>query len=674
MSLLRYLTAVLALAAASPAAVVRVEIAERSDVLAGKAFGKTGAYERLTGRVFFEVDPGNEANRLISDIDLAPRNSHGKVEFSADLYVLAPKDLSKGNRTVFYEVSNRGRKGLLDKYNLGAGSFDPREAEHFGDGFLMERGYTLVWMGWQQDVPPEKDLLRFYVPIATRDGLSVTGVVRSDFVPDTLIRSFHLADRTHIPYRAIENAPRSMTVRDCAQCPRQQIPRDQWQLARDGGSGPVPDTAHVYMASGFQPGKIYEVVYQALDPKLVGLGLAATRDLMSFLKYGAPGTTEMPLGNAHRDIRHTIGFGSSQSGRFLRTFLYFGMNRDEQGRMAFDGLWPSVAGGGRGSFNHRFAQPSRDARPHFNFLYPTDIFPFTDLAQKDPETGLEEGILARPMQQKSVPKVFYTNSSYEYYGRSASLIHQNVDGSRDFGPGPETRVYLVAGTNHGPGSFPPRQGKQQNMANTNDYRWAFRALLDAMQAWVAEGKEPPPSQHPRIDKDQLVPLPAVQFPKIPGVAFPTHIQTAFRADYGPEFRSKGVVAIEPPHLGKPFPMKVPQVDRDGNETSGIRLPVITVPLGTNTGWNLRAPEIGAPNELFSMTGSWLPFPKTKAERERTGDPRLSIAERYRNREDFLRQVRQAAADLAAQRYVLEGDIPRIVEQSAAQWDYYMSGQ
>lgn len=667
--------------------VVRVEITEQQQILEGASFGAVGPYVRIVGKVYFAVDPGLPANRLISDIDLAPRNAQGRVEFSSDLYMLRPLDATKGNGTVLFEVSNRGRKDLLSTFNLARGSLDPRTVEEFGDRFLLEQGFTLAWLGWQADVddqleslytsvkpgtPRNPHLLRFRAPVATQDGKPIAGWVRSDFVPDQKSLSFHLADRTHKPYVVVDpnNAGVRLTVRDRSDGPRQTIARDLWQFAREEGGRPVASRAHVYMQSGFEAGKIYEIIYRSEDPVLVGLGLAAVRDFISFLKYGSPGVGPRAAGSDWSHFRRSIGIGSSQSGRFLRTYLYFGFNQDEQKRQVFDGVWSHVGGGGRGSFNHRFAQPSRDARPFFNFFYPTDIFPFSDLEQTDPETGRTEGLLTRARQVGAVLRIFNTNSSYEYYGRAASLIHTTLDGSRDFSPDPNSRIYLIAGAQHGPGQFPPGRRGTQNASNANDYRWTMRALLVAMQQWLEKGVEPPASQYPRISEGQLVPLAAVRFPKIPGVAFPSRMHQAYRMDYGPEFLTKGIISVEPPRVGKPFPMLVPQVNAaDGNETSGIRLPVIQVPLATYTGWNLRHPDLGAPDELFSMVGSYIPFVRTRDERIRSGDSRPSVEELYKSRQDYMDRISVVCAELVAGRYLLEQDVPAVSKQAGSQWDY-----
>src|SRR5579872_1388098 len=622
-------------------AVLRIEVSERSDVLSGNSFGAAGPYERLIGKAYFAVDPANPANRIISDIDKAPRNEKGLVEFSADLYVLKPRDPAHGNGAVLFEVSNRGGKGMLSMYDQAAGSADPRTPEQFGDNFLLERGFTLVWLGWQFDVPQREGLMRLYAPAARDGGRQITGLMRAEFVPDRRATSHSLADRDHIPYPALNpNDPKlTLTVRDWREGTRRALPRSEWHIA---------DGTRIERAAGFEPGKIYELVYTAADPVLVGLGPTAVRDLISFLKYG--GNDATVLGDAHGYMKRAYGFGISQSGRFLRTFLYYGFNRDEQDRRVFDGVLSHVAGAGRGSFNFRFAQPSRDAHPFMNMFYPTDIFPFTDLEETDPETGLSDGLLARATSDKVVPKIFYTNSSYEYWGRSASLIHIAMDGQKDAAIPDTTRIYLLTGGQHGPASFPPPKPHTRNLTNPNDYRWAMRGLLVAMDRWVREGAPPPASQYPRIAQDSLVPLGAVQFPKIPGVTLPTHIQKAYRVDYGPEFRSAGIVTIEPPKVGKAFPILLPQVDGDGNETSGVRMPEIQVPLATYTGWNLRTPDIGAPDEMFSMQGSFFPFAGTKADRELHHDPRPSIEERYSGRAQYLERIQRAASSLVAGGY------------------------
>jgi hypothetical protein len=661
--IVRTIVALLLLVAAPlHAEVVRVEVKSRAVVLGGQPFGKTGGYETITGRIFFAIDPRNGVNQIIADIDLAAKNAEGRVEFSSDFYLIKPVDMARGNGTVLYEVSNRGGKGMIGFFNRGGGGLDPRALADFGDGFLLEQGFTLLWVGWQFDPPQRDGLLRVYAPMArAANGDPIRGLVRSDFVVTETSREASLADRNHIAYAvtAPDDPATVLTVRDSVEGPRRIIPRDQWRFTEDGRG--------VRMAAGFEPKRIYEVVYRSQDPVVVGVGAAAIRDTISRLKYGALPELGLPQGA----IKRSIGFGISQSGRFLRTFLYYGFNEDEANRKVFDGVMPHVAGAGRGSFNHRFAQPSRDGHPYLNFFYPTDIFPFTDLPQRDPETGLEDGLQTHALRPEMRPRVFYTNTSYEYWGRAASLIHTTVDGKGDAPLPDNVRVYLLAGGQHGVAAFPPSRTIGQQMNNPLDYRWAMRALLVAMNQWITDDVPPPPSAYPRVADGTLVTPDKLAFPPLPSVNVARTPHKAYRADYGPEFRTRGVVTQEPPKLGSAFPILVPQVDGDGNESAGIRMPELSVPLATYTGWNLFNERSGPPQVVSSMQGSFVPFAPTRAEREREKDPRRSVVERYGNRAEYLTQITRAAEALVARRYALQSDVAKIAEQAGGRWDYVM---
>ena len=659
------IAALLLVAAPAWADVVRIEVKTRADVLGGQPFAAAGPYEKLSGTIHFAVDPRNPANRIIADIDRAPTNGAGLVEFSSDFYLIKPKDPARGNSTLLYEVSNRGGKGLLGFFNFAAGSLDPASANEFGDGFLLEQGFTLLWVGWQFDPPMRPGLVHVFAPIArSANGDPITGLVRSDFVVIETSKQASLADRDHQAYAvATPNDPAAvLTVRDSVDAPRQTIPRGEWQFSEDGRS--------VRLAAGFQPKKIYEVVYTAKDPPLVGVGPAAVRDTVSRLKFGAASELGLPAGA----IKRAIAFGISQSGRFLRTYLYYGFNEDEAHRKVFDGVMPHVAGAGRGSFNHRFAQPSRDGHPFINFFYPTDIFPFTDEPQQDPESGATDGLLTHAMKPEYRPKIFYTNSSYEYWGRAASLIHTSADGTQDAALPPETRIYLLAAGQHGVAPFPPSRTIGQNLNNPLDYRWVMRSLLLSMNRWVADGTAPPDSRYPRIADGTLVAPGKLAFPRIPGIAVPAVPHLAYHADYGPDFISKGIVTQEPPRIGKAFPILVPQVDADGNELAGVRVPELSVPVATYTGWNLFNERSGPTDVVSSMQGSFVPFAASKSERERAGDPRKSVEERYPGRAQFLDRISQAADRLAGAGYLLKADLARIVEQAGTRWDMVAARQ
>lgn len=653
---------VLTAALQAQAAVTRIETLSRSDLLNGKEFGLAGPYEKIIAKVYFAVDPNNPHNKIIVDLDKAPRNARGLVEFSADLYILRPKDLNRGNGAALFEIPNRGGKAMVRFFSHARGSTDPTTEAEMGDGFLMRRGFTLVWVGWQFDAPDGERMLRLYAPVATDSGKPITGWVRSDFVFAAKVFDASLGHRGQKAQPAIEpdSAEYKLTVRDAVLGERRLIPRDQWRFARFVEGQAVPDPTRIYLKTGFEPGKIYEVVYRTQNPTVVGLGLAAVRDLASYFKYER---------NDVAMVRRALAFGISQSGRFLRHFLYQGFNADEKDRQVFDAVNPHVAGGGHGSFNHRFAEPSRDASPFSTFFYPTDIFPFTDVEQTDPETGDRDGILSLAMKQKVAPKVFYTFSSYEYWGRAASLIHTGVDGKADIQLPDNVRIYYFAGGQHGPGQFPPGKNQTQNLTSPNDYSWSMRALLLALDAWTKDGTQPPPSQYAKIADGTLASPQAINFPKIPGVNFPRTIHEAWRVDYGPEFKTKGVIANEPPRIGKPFPVMAPQVDQDGADLGGIRMPEVAAPLATYTGWNPRDPKTGASHQLVDFAGSYIPFAKTKAERERAGDPRLSLEERYTSRAHYLGLVAEAGLKLVKGGYLLAEDLPVLIERAGQQWDY-----
>lgn len=643
------------------AEVVRIDVSSRADVAGGKAFGATGPYEKLVGRIYFEVDPSLSPNTIITDIDKAPQNARGRVEFSSDFFLLKPKQIERGNGTLLYEVSNRGGKGMLAFYNQGTGSLDPTTDAQMGDGFLMAQGFTLLWVGWQFDVANREGLVRVFAPIATDNGKPIVGIVRSEVIVAKVAFDASLADRDHIAYTIAnpDDSANTLTVRDSIEGPRRFIPKSEWKLER----------GRVYLPAGFQPGKIYEVVYKAQDPPVVGVGAAAIRDTISHLKFASADELSIPAGS----IRRAIAFGVSQSGRFLRTYLYYGFNEDERHRKVFDGVMAHVAGGGRGSFNLRFAQPSRDGHPFLNKFYPTDIFPFTDTVQTDPQTGDKDGLLLR-VKPEFTPKIFYTNSSYEYWGRAASLIHTTIDGRTDVRSPDTTRIYVFAGGQHGPAAFPPRRSIGQQMNNPNDYRWSMRALLVAMNKWVTDGVVPPASRHPRIEDKTLVQIESMKFPSLAGVGKPTEAHKAYRVFYGLDFASKGIISVDPPEANGSFAVLVPQVDNDGNEIGGLKMPEISVPLATYTGWNLFNAESGPTSLLSSMQGSYIAFPRTRADREKNKDPRMSIEERYESRERYLALVTAAARELVTQRYLLEDDVPRIVKRADEHWSYLIASQ
>jgi Alpha/beta hydrolase domain len=670
-SLLTSLFSLLLLPVAARAEVTRFDIARREVVLNGAPFGAAGPYEKLVGTVHFALDPSRPANAGIVDLALAPRNARGLVEFSADFFLLKPVDPAKGNGRLFYEAGNRGTKRILPVFQSAAGSGDPTSAAEFGNGALMNQGYTLLWMGWQWDVPEGR--MRMTIPIATENGRPITGIVRGNVIPGANATSALIADRGHIPYPVVDPESRQhvLYVRTLPADPPEVVSRETWRfITADASAISAQPAVAVAKAGGFQAGRIYDVVYVARDPRVVGVGLAGTRDLISFVKHATAAQ-----GNPSPGIRFAIGWGVSQTGRFLRHFVYEGFNADEQGRIVFDGVFDQVGGAGRGSFNHRFGQQSRDQLQHFNIQYPVDMFPFSDEEQADPITGQRDGLLAKARRSGTVPKFVHLLTNSEYFNRAGSLTHTDVTGTRDVDPPGTSRIYMIASAPHIVGPFPPAPFSDPDFVGQADmnplgYNPVIRALFRALDAWVVDGTEPPPSRYPRLSDGTLTSPDKAGWPAVPGVGLPQQPMTTYRLDFGPEW-SRGRVTIEPPRLGAPFVSRVPAVDEAGNDRGGIRLPQIAVPLATHTGWNYRRPSIGAPDRLASEIGSYFPLARTPADRARTGDSRRSIGERYASRQAYLDQISATAKVLVAERYLLAEDVTDLVAQAAAHYDWAM---
>ena len=651
----------LVLTSIAEARLVRLLVDRREIVANGASFGLAGPYEKLVGTAEFALDLDLQQNEIIVDLLLAPRNARGEVEFSADFYLLKPVDPRRGNGRLFYEAGNRGTKRILRTFQRAARSADPTTEEDFGNGALMRDGFSFLWMGWQWDVPDGR--MRMTMPIATDEGERITGLVRGNFV-GTRGATARLADRGHQAYPVVnpDSNEHVMTVRDRPTDPPQVVPRSRWRFT---------EPSVVTLDGGFEPGRIYDVVYLSQDPRVVATGLAGTRDIVSFFKYETGEDNPLP------GIEFALAWGVSQTGRFLRHFLYQGFNEDEAGRQVFDGVINQVGGAGRGSFNHRFGQASRDALQHFNFLFPVDMFPFTDVSLTDPVTGETDGLLRRAEASGTVPKVFHVLTNSEYFNRAGSLVHTDPTGTRDVDPPATSRIYFIASAPHIIGRFPPQPNPSETFLgqapmNTLAYDAAIRALFRSLDAWVVDGREPPPSRYPRIADGTLTAPDDAGWPVIPGVELPRHPLAALRLDFGPDW-DRGIVSYEPPRIGKPFVQLVPAVDENGNDRAGIRLPEIEVPLATQTGWNYRHPSIGASDRLSSEIGSYFAFPRTRTERERSGDSRLALEERYRDKDHYLGQITQAALDLVDQRYLLADDLPEVINRATAHYDWAIGG-
>jgi hypothetical protein len=628
--LTRWLFALIACVFVSPSAlraeVTKVTIANRAVVAEGQAFGQVGPYEKLTGTIEFALDPADKHNSRVVDLEHAVRGPDGRVHVAADLYVLRPVEAQKGNGALLFEIANRGRKGLLGRFNRGAsGSQDPTAASDFGDGFLMREGYTLVWVGWQFDVQPP--LVRIEAPAA-----SVRGRVRYSFIVDAKQTDAAPADLPAYPPLDVNDRTAALTVRDRFWGTPSRINRDKWRFNVQNAR------VRITLDEGFEPGRLYEVDYPAGGARVAGVGMAAVRDAASAFRY----RTDLPIRG-----RTAYIFGASQSGRFLRQFLHDGFNADEDDRRVFDLLWPHIAGAGQGSFNERFAAPGYNT-------FSATRFPYADLAQVGPD-GVRDGILAA-YGADQLPKVIYTNTSVEYWGlgRSAALTHITLDGTRDADLPENARIYHLAGTQHGEAAFPPTPGSGQALGNPMPQGNVMRALLRAAHQWVESGTRPPDSRHPSLRDQTLVQLKAIGFPAIPGVGDPRVIE-------GPGRLNEGHFAA--------LPFLVPKVNADGNEVAGIQVPELAVPLATTTGWNFRAERVGSPTTLYALLGSYVPFARTKAEREARRDPRPSVEERYRDRDDYLQRIRVAASELVKDRFLLQEDVDDVVQRATRHWTY-----
>lgn len=655
-------------------AVVRFAIERREPYDDGRSFGDTGAYDRIDGKLEFAVDPKSPRNQAIVDLDKAERGADGLVHFRADCCLLVPADPSRGNHRLLLELPNRGRKLVPGEFNRAKAEVPPTSNIPAGDGFLFKHGYSVAWVGWQWDVIRSEALMGLEAPQALgSDGSPIAGQTVCRFQPNAAHHTHLLADRVHQPYPAadLNEAGATLTVRDSAESAPELIPRDHWHFGRMSHGEVVPDAEHIVLDGGFQPGKIYEVVYTTNRCPVVGCGLLAIRDAASFFHY-APAPE-----NPCSDIERVYAFGMSQTGRMLRHFLYLGLNLDEQDRMAFDGIMSHVGGARRGEFNHRYGQPSVQFTPGFGHRFPYADDPLPPLGD-----GAPEGLLDRQRSSGGMPKVFYTNSSAEYWRGDCALLHIGYDANGelvDLAPSPETRIYHFAGTQHGPGSLPLTRENTNDGArgrydfNCLDYTPLLRAALINLDAWVSQGQEPPAPAHPRLGDGTAVTRAEVE-QTLGGIVpnlhqpDPDQLLRIHQIDLGP--RADEGVGRYPVFEGEAYPCFVAAVDENGNERGGIRLPDLTVPVATLTGWNPRDPETGSPEQIMPMQGATFFF---AAERG-ADDARPSLAERYASRDAFLDEVRRAAERLVEARYALEEDIPLMLANAAARYDAAVAGE
>jgi hypothetical protein len=618
-----------------------ISIADIATFADGHEWGATGPYVRLKGVARGTLDPAASANRGIVDLDKAPRNAAGLVEYATDFDILRPKDPARGSGILVYDVPNRGSKrifNLLDDVAPAdpARNNDPQSREDAGLGFCLGRGYSIVWSGWDPGAPRANGGLGGDFPTAMENGRPLTGRIRDEFHIGTRGPGDGNTHRLPYPAVSLDQPAARLTVRRRESDPRREIPRGEWEFVDDRMIRLLP------AGQKFEPISIYELWYEATGAKVLGIGYASVRDLVSFLRRGH--------GDAERlvpAIHHALAFGVSQSGRFLRHFLELGMNADDHGKRVFDGVFSHVAGAGKVFANHRFGMPGRTATQHEDRLYPENWFPFSTATASDPVSGASGGLL---QGSASDPKVIETNSSTEYWQKGASLVHIDPAGRQDLALPANARAYLIAGTQHGgrPG-VDPRPGPCVNPRNWHSATPALRALFVALDEWVTKGIAPPRSRVPGADGDAVC-AETVRMPRVP--------RFAHAPGGNPILPPVDWVDPPEPEPARAYETFVSAVDGDGNETAGIRLPSIAVPLGTHTGWNVYRAQ---PLELADRDGSYIAFARSRAEREAADDPRPSLEERYGSRDAYVAMVEAAAAALVAERLLLPDDAASFVE-------------
>ncbi len=642
--------------------ITRVEIDSiESPTFDGHEFGRTGRYEKLLGRLYGEIDPGDPHNAFIVNIDRAPRNAQGMVEYSADFRILKPIDMTRGNGTMFYDVVNRGNQRAFNLHVglSGANGSFPASAAELGDGFLLEQGYTIVWSGWQGDVQPGGGRLTAQFPVATRpDGSPIRRWITTEF---TFNRPAHSA---RVEYRAVDDSMQEAKLyrRANPHAELELLPRASWSFATCDGSGTAEAGNHdVCVPAGFSTDYVYNLVYEAQDPIVLGIGFGAIREFVSFLRHDTTDTNPIVAraGGERNPIRRAIAFGQSQPGRMVRDFVYQGANRDSAGRMVFDGAIAHTGGARRTFTNFEFGMPGRFSRGAQDHYFPDDQFPFTYETMTDPVSGRVDGELARCRVTGTCPKIMQWDSATEGWAARNSLIVTDPLGMTDI-PLPENvRFYYFSGTQHQGGTgedpSPESRGICELPANPNPYRDAQRPLLGAMQAWVTNGTLPPASQHPKLSDGTLVapsPQAAQGFPSIPGVHYLGKVNDLFVNDY--------FTLPTRHHPTAEYRVLVAKVDSDGNEIAGVRSTMLQVPLGTYTPWNVRRAGF-MEGESCGTLGGYIPFAKTAA--ERGADPRPSLEERYGTHEHYVELVRAAAARLQREGFLLPQDAERRIHQA-----------
>jgi hypothetical protein len=658
-------SSVTALARTGASRVTRLQIDKvESPAFEGRTFGDVGQYEKLVGRAFGVVDPTDPIDAGIVNVARAPKNAQGLVEYDVDVYILKPINIDKGNRSLFYDVVNRGNKNLVTTFNVGAANANnPTKASDAGDGLLMNMGFTAVWSGWQADVLTGGDRMQARFPVATNaDGTPIHRKIDMELVFEQPAFTVPVSwDRGADvkPYPAYEPAMSSATLsrRFGADGESVAIPRDQWSFDKcPDGKAKTPSNTDVCYPAGFSTDFAYDLVYEARDPLVMGVAFAATRDLVSFLRYEqGDGNPLVAKGSGRNAIQWSFAFGSSQSGRFLKDLIYQGFNQDGKNRRVFDGAIPHKPGSRKTYTNYEFAAPGRFSTQMEGHHTPGDQFPFAYTSLTDPVTGKTDSILAKCLAQNACPKIMHFDTSLEFWSARASLVATDPKGTTDLTVPDNVRLYLFSSTQHGPAATPAK-GICQNLTNPLRFEETMRSLMVSLYGWVTKETAPPPSRWPKISDGTLMPASAIGFPAIPTLKFTGRVNHLSVVDY---------TVLPPRHVsGQDYRVLVPKVDADGNDVAGVRSAPLAAALGTYTGWNLRAKGF-MEDEGCYLNGSYVPFAQTAAQRSAAKDPRPSLEERYGTRQKYVDTLSTAAKQLVADRYLLQEDADRLVKAAQA---------
>jgi alpha/beta hydrolase family protein len=669
---------VMAMSAAAQARVTRIVIENKvSPAFDGASFGNAGQYETLVGKAFGELDPGDRRNAVIQDIALAPRNARGMVEYVATFQIVKPIDMSKSSHLMWHDVPNRASRVTINPIERGLGDI----------------GLSSGWQGDQSGATaPKANNDYVVVPIARNpDGSAITGTVMGRIMNAAGKDSRPMiAHSNPLPYRpaSLETRQASLTTHasetiDGKIGATAEIPAGDWAFARCSADNPfpgTPDPTQICLKSGFDPKLLYQVVFTAKDPLVLGIGFAAFRDVASFLRSATQDDAGTPNPLA-RSVSHAITRGVSQSGNFVRGFLHFGFNEDEAGRQVYDGAWPIIAGR-RIALNYRFAVPDGVLK-----LYEAGSEgPQWWGAAADPVRGLPAaGILDRCNATHTCPKIVEHFGAAEVWGLKLTPEWVGSAGDTDLPLPDNVRRYYIPSTQHGggPGGFsttagaPPAcpsvgWGTGALPSNPVPHTQTVNAIRAHFRAWVMKGSAPPPSRYPTLASGTLTDATAAAmgFPAIPGL--PPHapdslINPALDYDFGPTFNyvdGTGVQTVVPPRIKQVIKLKVPRVDADGNELGGVPVVLRDAPLGTYLGWNITASGFHK-GHICNYAGGMVPFAKTKAERAATEDPRPSLEERYGDHAGYVTAVDAAARKAVAEGFLLETDAKALVAAANA---------